>query len=122
MEEFNKLDRYALHDVHDEDTRQVKFLKILNDEIGMQLIVVKFDNYQEMIDKVINFEDKHYSMENHKRKASYYKLNIGAQQKPCTSSTRYNGPTKYGNYSHGHHNHNDHHNSNDKGPHNTNKT
>ena len=39
----------------------------LNEELGVQLTVATFANYQELVDKAIVLEGKHQAMEYHKR-------------------------------------------------------
>ena len=68
VEEFNKLARYAPNDVNNDAARQEKFLEGLNDELGVQLTVATFANYQELVDKAIVLEGKHQAMEYRKRK------------------------------------------------------
>src|ERR1041385_4767041 len=94
VEEFNKLARYAPNDVNTDAARQEKFLEGLNDELGVQLTVATFKNFQGLIDKAIVLERKHQAMEYRKRK---YKNNnnnnnnnnnSGPQQKQRVS---YNG-------------------------------
>ena len=58
VDEFSKLARYAPDDVATDSAKQEKFLKGLNDELGMQLMVATFNNYQELVDKAINLEGK----------------------------------------------------------------
>ena len=38
--------------------KQEKFLEGLNDELGMQLMVATFNNYQELVDKATILEGK----------------------------------------------------------------
>ena len=58
MEEFNKLSRYAPGDVADDATKQEKFLEGLNDDLGLQLTVATFNDYQELVDKALILEGK----------------------------------------------------------------
>src|SRR3954467_13652851 len=53
VEEFNKLARYAPDDVRNDAARQEKFLEGLNDELGVQLTLGTFSNFQGLIDKAI---------------------------------------------------------------------
>ena len=46
---FNKLSRYAPDDVSTDAKRQDEFLRGLNDEISIQLVAQKFDNFQELL-------------------------------------------------------------------------
>ena len=55
-EEFSKLARYAPGDVATDAAKQEKFLEGLNDELGVQLTVVTFANYQELVDKATILE------------------------------------------------------------------
>ena len=57
----------------------------LNDDLGVQLTVATFGNYQELVDKAILLEGKHQAIQNRKRKYSNNKFNSGPQQKPRTS-------------------------------------
>ena len=53
---FNKLARYAPEDVSTDSKRQDEFMRGLNDEISIQLVAVKFGNYQELLDKAVVIE------------------------------------------------------------------
>ena len=119
VEEFNKLARYAPNDVNTDAARQEKFLEGLNDDLGVQLTVATFGNYQELDDKAIVLEGKHQAIENRKRKYSNNKFNSGPQQKPRTSYHNHggNGHHHHGGNGHHHHggnghNHNGHHHHN----------
>ena len=61
---FNKLARYAPDDVSTDAKRQEEFMWGLNDEISIQLVALKFDNYQELLDRAVVVEAKQKSMEN----------------------------------------------------------
>ena len=82
VEELNKLSRYAPGDVATDAAKQEKFLEGLNDELGVQLTVATFANYQEMVDKAIVLEGKYQIMENRKRKYGQGKYQSRTQQKP----------------------------------------
>ena len=82
VDEFNKLSRYAPDDVATDAAKQEKFLEGLNDELGMQLMVATFNNYQELVDKATILEGKQQQIESRKRKYGQGKYNSGAQQKP----------------------------------------
>ena len=107
-EEFSKLARYAPGDVATDAAKQEKFLEGLNDELGVQLTVVTFANYQELVDKATILEGKHQQMENRKRKYGHGKYNSGVQQKPRYS--QYSGSSGSGTSKFGgnHHNHGGH--------------
>jgi hypothetical protein len=68
---FNKLARYAPDDVSTDAKRQSEFIRGLNDEISIQLVAVRFNSYQELLDRAVVVEDKHNSMENRKRKINH---------------------------------------------------
>ena len=57
-DEFSKLSRYAPDDVATDAAKQEKFMEGLNDEMSMQLMVVTFNNYQELVDKALMIEGK----------------------------------------------------------------
>ena len=59
--------------------KQEKFLEGLNDELGVQLTVATFSDYQELVDKATILEGKHQQMENRKRKYGHGKYNSGVQ-------------------------------------------
>ena len=59
VDEFSKLARYAPEDVATDAAKQEKFLEGLNDELGVQLTVATFSDYQELVDKAIILEGKH---------------------------------------------------------------
>ena len=80
----------------------------------MQLMVARFNNYQELVDRALMIEGKQQQIENHKRKYGQGKYNSGAQQKP-----RYT-PKQGVQFQHTHgggssHNHNGHKNGNGNG-------
>ena len=58
VDEFSKLSRYAPDDVATDAAKQERFLEGLNDELGMQLMVATFNNYQELVDKATILEGK----------------------------------------------------------------
>ena len=129
VDEFSKLARYAPGDVATDAAKQEKILEGLNDELGVQLMVATFENYQELVDKDIILEGKHQQIESRKRKYGQRKFQSGAQQKPrYTPLLGYagSGSSKFGGHNHhnhgGHsqhggngHNHNGHKNENGNG-------
>ena len=68
VDEFNKLSRYAPDDMATDAAKQEKFLEGLNDELGMQLMVATFNNYQELVDKATILEGKQQQIKSRKRK------------------------------------------------------
>ena len=86
VEEFSQLARYALDDVATDAAKQEKFLEGLNDELGMQLMVATFDNYEELVDKAIILEGKQQQIDIRKRKYGQGKYSSRAQQKPRYTS------------------------------------
>ena len=78
MDDFSKLARYAPDDVATDAAKQQKFLA-LNDELGMQLMVATFNNYQELVDRALMIEGTQQQIENRKRKYGQGKNNSGAQ-------------------------------------------
>ena len=82
VDELSKLARYAPDDVATDAAKQEKFLEGLNDELGMQLMVATFNNYQELVDKATILEGKQQQIDSRKRKYGQGKYNSGAQQKP----------------------------------------
>ena len=56
VDEFSKLSCYAPDDVAIDAAKQEKFMEGLNDEMSMQLMVATFNNYQELVDKVLMIE------------------------------------------------------------------
>ena len=58
VEEFSKLSRYSPGDMADDAAKQEKFLEGLNDDLGLQLTVATFNNYQELVDKALILEGK----------------------------------------------------------------
>ena len=129
VEEFSKLSRYAPGDVADDAAKQEKFLEGLNDDLGLQLTVATFNNYQELVDKALILEGKQQQVENRKRKYGQGKYNSGVQQKPRYTpysgnngpgSGKYSGHTHHNHGGHSHHggngnNHNGHRNGNGNG-------
>src|ERR1041385_3559026 len=102
VEVFNKLARYAPDDVRGDAARQEKFLEGLNDELGVQLIVATFANYQGLIDKAIVLEGKQQAIEYRKRK---YKNNNGGKYNSRPHQKPRNSYGGNGGHNHGH-NHN----------------
>ena len=78
VDEFSKLSRYAPDDVATDVMKQEKFMKGLNDEMSMQLMVATFTNYQELVDRALMIEGKQQQVENRKRKYGQGKYNSGA--------------------------------------------
>ena len=58
VDEFSKLALYAPNDVATDVAKQEKFLEGLNDDLGLQLTVATFNNYQELVDKALILEGK----------------------------------------------------------------
>ena len=115
VDEFNKLARYAPDDVATDVMKQEKFMKGLNDEMSMQLMVATFANYQELVDRALMIEGKQQQIESRKRKYGQGKYNSGAQQKPRLT------PNSGGLvHNHGGHNHNGGSSHNHSGPKNGN--
>ena len=115
---FNKLARYAPDDVSTDAKRQEEFMWGLNDEISIQLVALKFDNYQELLDRAVVVEAKQKSMENRKRKSTFHKHNSAPYQKQRTSSPpphNHNGHNHNGHRHHNGHNHNGHRHRNGNG-------
>ena len=104
VDEFSKLSRYAPDDVATDAAKQEKFLEGLNDELGMQLMVATFNNYQELVDKATILEGKQQHIDSRKRKYGQGKYNSGAQQKPRYAP--YSGGHTH--HTHGGHNHGGH--------------
>ena len=129
VEELSKLSRYAPGDAVDDAAKQEKFLEGLNDDLGLQLTVATFNNYQELVDKALILEGKQQQVENRKRKYGQGKYNSGVQQKPRYTpysgnnglgSGKYSGHTHHSHGGHSHHggnghNHNGHRNGNGNG-------
>nr|XP_051205859.1 uncharacterized protein LOC127320819 [Lolium perenne] len=81
---FNKLARYAPDDVATDAKRQDEFMRGLNDEISIQLVAIRFNSYQELLDRAVVVESKHKSMENRKRKHNHNGYNQGPPQRTRT--------------------------------------
>ena len=77
VDEFSKLACYATDDVATDAAKQEKFLEGLNDDLGLQLTVATFNNYQELVDKALILEGKQQQVENRKRKYGQGKYNSG---------------------------------------------
>ena len=110
VDEFSQLAPYAPDDVAIDAAKQEKFLEGLNDELGMQLMVATFNNYQELVDKAIIFEGKQQQIDSRKRKYGHGKYSSGAQHKP--RYTPYSGGHNH--HTHGGHTHRGHTHSNSK--------
>jgi hypothetical protein len=105
---FNKLARYAPDDVATDAKRQDEFMRGLNDEISIQLVAIRFNSYQELLDRAVVVESKHKSMENRKRKHEHNGYNRGPHQRTRTTNDG-NGDSEYNNNGgNGHNNHNGH--------------
>ena len=113
VDDFSKLARYAPDDVSTDAAKQEKFLEGLNDELSMQLMVVTFNNYQELVDRALMIKGKQQHIDNLKRKYGQGKYNSGAQQRPRFT------PNSGGPFQHTHrggsHNHNGPKNGNGNG-------
>ena len=59
------------------ESKQEKFLEGLNDDLGLQLTVATFNNYQELVDKALILEGRQQQVENRKRKYGHGKYNSG---------------------------------------------
>jgi hypothetical protein len=124
---FNSLARYAPDDVSTDAKRREEFMRGLNDEISIQLVAIRFNNYQELVDKAVMVEAKQKSIENRKRKSTFHKHNNSVPyQKQRTSSppphhhngssaSRHNGHNHNGHRHHNGNNHNGHKHRNGNG-------
>jgi hypothetical protein len=79
---FNKLARYAPDDVSTDAKRQEEFMRGLNDEVSIQLVALKYNSFQELLDRAVIVEAKHKGIENRKRKHSNESSQSGQYQKP----------------------------------------
>jgi hypothetical protein len=115
---FNKLARYAPDDVATDAKRQDEFMRGLNDEISIQLVAIRFNSYQELLDRAVVVESKHKSMENRKRKHEHNGYNRGPHQRTRTSNDG-NGDSEHNNNGGNGHNHNgrksDNHHKSERG-------
>src|SRR3954466_8017452 len=102
---FNKLAYYAPDDVSTDAKSQEEFLRGLHDEICIQLVAQKFDNFQELLDRAIVVESKRKSIENCKRKSNPHKHSVPYQKQRNSSPPPYNNNG---------HNHNGHHHGSPK--------
>ena len=68
VDDFSKLACFTRDDVATDVAKQEKFLKGLNDELSMQLMVATFTNYQELVDRALMIEGKQQQIESRKRK------------------------------------------------------
>src|SRR4051812_25031893 len=93
--------------------RDRRFLRGLNDEISIQLVAQKFDNFQELLDRAIMVESKRKSIENRKRKSNSHKHSVPYQKKRTSSPPPYNNNGRNHNgHHHGGQKHNGHKNRN----------
>ena len=54
--------------------KQKRFLKVLNDELQLQLMTVVYPNFQTLVNRAILIENKHRKMEEKKRRSG---LSVG---------------------------------------------
>ena len=65
---FLQLARYAPAEVVDDLEKQEHFMEGLEDYIQYALLNLRFDNFNHLVDSVLNTERKHLEMEDKKRK------------------------------------------------------
>jgi hypothetical protein len=113
---FNKLARYAPDDVSTDAKRQSEFMRGLNDEISIQLVAVRYNSYQELLDRAVVVESKHMRMENRKRKNDHNVYNQGLHRKTRTSQdgNGNSGHPRNGGNGHNNHGRNGHHHNGHK--------
>ena len=100
---FNKLARYAPDDVATDAKRREEFMRGLNDEISIQIVAIRFDSYQELLDRAVVVESKLKSIETRKRKHNHNGYNQGPQQR---TRTFHDGNGNSGHHRHGGNGHN----------------
>ena len=70
MTSSHKLSWYCPNEVEKDEDKQDHFLEGLNDGLSYTVSNVKFDNFQEMVDRALMLESKCCKMEEKKRKFS----------------------------------------------------
>jgi len=71
-DKFTQLSRYCPNEVEKDEDKQDHFLEGLNDGLSYTVSNVKYDNFQEMVDRALMLESKHRKMEEKKRKFSSF--------------------------------------------------
>ena len=77
---FTQLSRYALGEVVNDAKKQKRFLKVLNDELQLQLMTVVYPNFQTLVNRAILIENKRQEMEEKKRRIQ--SLSVGSNTRP----------------------------------------
>ena len=65
---FLQLARYAPAEVADDRDKQEHFMEGLEDYIQYTLLILRFDDFDHLVDSALNMERKHREMEDKKRK------------------------------------------------------
>jgi hypothetical protein len=83
LNKFTQLSRYTPGDVNTDEKKQDAFMNGLNDEIQFQLLNTDYEDFQRMVDKAINVENKLKEMERHgKQKMSFQGQSLGGNTRP----------------------------------------
>jgi hypothetical protein len=83
---FIQLSRYAPNVINTDEKKQDMFLNGLNDDIQFQLLNADYADFQHMVDKAIDIENKIKKMEKDgKRKVSFSRQSSGSNVRPCLS-------------------------------------
>ena len=77
---FTQLSRYAPGEVDNDAKKQKCFLKVLNDELQLQLMTVVYPNFQTLVNRAILIENKRQEMEEKKRRIQ--SLSVGSNTRP----------------------------------------
>jgi len=77
---FTQLSRYAPGEVVNDAKKQKRFLKVLNDELQLQLMTVVYPNFQTLVNRAILIENKRQEMEEKKRRIQ--SLSVGSNTRP----------------------------------------
>jgi hypothetical protein len=86
LNSFIQLSRYAPDDINTDEKKQDVFLNGLNDDIQFQLLNTDYADFQHVVDKVINVENKIREMEKDgKRKVPFSGQSSGSNVRPCFS-------------------------------------
>jgi hypothetical protein len=83
LDSFIQLSRYAPNDINTDEKKQDVFLSGLNDDIQFQLLNTDYADFQHMVDKAIDIENKIKEMEKDgKMKVSFSRQSSGSNVRP----------------------------------------
>ncbi|KAK1627255.1 hypothetical protein QYE76_001570 [Lolium multiflorum] len=82
VREFSGLSRYAVEEVNTEDKKKKRFMRGLNPQFKVQLMMLRATEFQELVDAAITLEDDFKQLQDEKRKKAKFEPRRFGSNKP----------------------------------------